>query len=70
MRRINHKLGGKYFALIGSFMVLSGIIQFGLVSADTPIEQMSVFGPVLISAGLALISIGFVIAVFLFMVDY
>ena len=71
MRRINHKKGGKYFSLIGAFMVLSGILQYKLfVSADTPVEQLSVIGPVLVSAGLALIVIGFILVVFLFMVDY
>jgi hypothetical protein len=70
MRGVNHKQGGAYFAMIGSFLILGGIVQARIASADTPIEQMSVFGPVLLSAGLVLIVIGFILAVFLFMTDY
>ena len=69
MSNIKRKKGGFYLVLIGAFLTLSGFTSISSISADTPIEQMAIWGPFVLSGGLALIAIGLVLVVLIYMVD-
>jgi len=61
---------GLLFTLVGAFLVVGGFLSYRPVSADvSSYETLAAWGPIILSAGLALLAIGFVITIFLFFTD-
>ena len=67
---ITFSQAGKLFVALGAFMVVGGYFVFQPASADTAMEQMAVWSPVLIAGGLCIIAAGFTLVVLLYMIDY
>jgi heme/copper-type cytochrome/quinol oxidase subunit 1 len=67
---MKQRKAGMLFTLVGAFLIVGGFLSYRPVSADTvELESVASWGPIILSAGLAMLAVGFIVTIFLFFTD-
>jgi len=66
---MKRRKAGILITLVGAYLIIGGFLSYRPISADATTDTLVSWGPIVLTAGLALLAIGFIMTIFLFFAD-